>query len=158
MIQELNNNMNKLLLHISSGGVVYKKEGGKVFIALLGWYRKWGQLWMCPKETVEEKDASGRDFESKPVLKKAASRALKEEMNIEGKIEDYVGDIQEKVTFEGVRKERHIHYFLIRYTQGELKNSWEHDTVRWFPRDKVLGLRLKKGEAEVVDKALKKIQ
>ena len=150
--------MNKLPLHISSGGVVYKKEGGKVFIALLGWFRKWGELWMLPKESVETKDALGESFENKEVLKKAARRALKEEMNIEGEIEDYLGEFQEKVTFEGARKERHIHYFLIRYTQGELKNSWEHDIARWFSESKVLDLRLKKGENEVVEKALAKLK
>lgn len=150
--------MNKLPLYISSGGVVYKKEGGKVFIALLGWFRKWGELWMLPKESVETKDALGESFENKEVLKKAARRALKEEMNIEGVFKDYLGEFQEKVTFEGVRKERHIHYFLIRYTQGELKNSWEHDTARWFSQEKVLDLRLKKGENEVVEKALAKLK
>jgi len=150
--------MKKLPLHISSGGVVYKKEGGKTYVALLGWFRKWGQLWMCPKETVEEKDASGKSFGSKVVLKKAALRGIKEEMNIEGKIEGYLGELQERVTIDRIRKERHIHYFLIRYTQGELKSSWEHDTVRWFLVNEIKGLRLKKGEEGVVDKALEKIK
>ncbi len=170
--------MNKLPLHISSGGVVYKKESGKTFIALLGWFTpldkkgprlaaakrkgltgqgKWGQLWMFPKETVEEKDAKGKNFEEKQVLKTAALRGLKEEIDIEGKIEDYLGELQEKVTFNKTRKERHIHYFLIRYTQGELKNSWEHDTAKWFPADEALNLRFKKGEEEIAKKALDRI-
>ena len=144
---------------------MYKKENDKTYIALLGWFRKWGELWMLPKESVNAKDAKVNakdakclDFEEKKVLKKAARRALREEMSIEGKIEDYLGEFQEKVTFEGIRKERHIHYFLIRYTQGELKNSWEHDTARWFSESKVLDLRLKKGENEVVEKALAKLK
>lgn len=168
--------------------MVYKKEGGKIYIALLGWFRKWGELWMLPKESVEEKDRNAksaeesaktaktanaedtkiaakgakeentRDFESKQVLKKVALRALKEEMNIEREIEDYLGELQEKVTFEGVRKERYIHYFLIRYTQGDVKNSWEHDTAKWFEAEKVKSLRLKKGENEVVEKALVRLK
>jgi len=149
--------MSKLPLHISSGGVVYKKEDDKIFIALLGWFRKWGQLWMFPKETVENSDANGRDFEDEETLKNAAWRALKEEMNIEGEIENYLGSLQEFTTIDKTKKERHIHYFLFRYKSGDMKHSWEHNAVKWVTIEEIANLRLKKGEDEIVQKALLKI-
>jgi len=115
---------------VSAGGVIYRKNGGKIEIALIHVRNRWG----LPKGHVEE----GESIET------TALREVREETGLEGKVVRKLGDIRyayrdKTKTGEPVRIYKRVYFFLLRYTKGEVQaQDHEVDETRWFPIEEAI--------------------
>lgn len=132
----------------SAGGVVYKKEGEFVEVALVSTKR--GKVWTLPKGLIGEGETP----------EQAALREVKEESGLTGKIVDSLGEIkywyyhkEQNTTYR-----KTVHYFLMEYTSGSVKeHDWEVDEVAWFPIDMALSKVVYKGDKEILQRAKEKL-
>ena len=129
---------------ISSGGVIYKKDGGTIKIALIS--RKKGEIWGLPKGKVEKN-------ESPDVT---ALREVKEETGLEGEIEKKIGDINYYYYSKqnDTRYFKTVSFYLIHHTGGSSKHhDWEVDDCKWFSVEEALNIMTYEGEKDMVGKA-----
>ena len=105
----------------SAGGVVFKKEKGKVLwlVAKHSGYHKW----ILPKGLVEKGEG----------LKETAVREVEEECGIKTRM---IGKIKESETYvyvmKGVKIFKRVDYFLMEYVSGDIKDhDWEMEEVEW---------------------------
>jgi len=133
----------------SAGGVVYRREGDVVEIALASRRTRRGQLaWGLPKGGIEEDEDD----------RQAAIREVREETGLEAKIEDDLGDIRYFYVWEGVRIRKAVRFFLMRATGGDVSlHDTEMEEVRWFPLATALKKAAYKGEREILDRAAAKL-
>ena len=114
----------RTIKEISAGGVIYRKTGDDIEIALIHTRNRWG----LPKGHVEERES----------VEQAALREVREETGLEGKLIRKLGDIgysyREKEGHEPVRIYKRVHFYLLRYLRGDMRDhDHEADDVRWFP-------------------------
>jgi len=133
----------------SAGGVVYRREGDVVEIALASRRTRRGQLaWGLPKGGIEEDEDD----------RQAAIREVREETGLEAEIEDDLGDIRYFYVWEGVRIRKAVRFFLMRATGGDVSlHDTEMEEVRWFPLATALKKAAYKGEREILDRAAAKL-
>ena len=110
---------------VSAGGVVYRREGDGIEMALAARRTRRGDLaWGLAKGAVEPGESE----------EQAAVREVLEETGLEVDVEADLGDIRYFYVWEGVRVRKRVHFFLMRMTGGDVA---DHDTemedVRWFP-------------------------
>jgi 8-oxo-dGTP pyrophosphatase MutT (NUDIX family) len=129
----------------SAGGVVYRREGGDVEVALAARRTRRGELaWGLAKGQIE----SGED----PA--ETALREVREETGLEAEIEDDLGEISYFYVWEGVRIRKSVRFYLMRGTGGDVsRHDHEMEEVRWFPLDDALRRAAYKTEREVLEKA-----
>src|SRR3989338_10403166 len=116
----------------SAGGVVYKKEDGKVYILLINpKSRNFGppeDYWTFPKGK-REKDEE---------LAAAAVRETREEAGVEAEIEQELGYQKYFRNWKGDEAIKFVHYYLMKYIDGDLKDHDEEvANVDWFDIDEV---------------------
>ncbi len=130
---------------VSAGGVVYRREGSEVQVALASRRTRRGELvWGLPKGLIEE----GEPPES------AAIREVCEETGIEGEIERALGAIRYFYVWEGVRVRKAVHFFLMRATGGDVSlHDQEMEEVRWFPIAEAERRATYSGERDVLARA-----
>lgn len=110
---------------LSAGGIVYRRIGAIIEIALIRTGKRWG----LPKGHVEEGES----------LQQAACREVFEETGLEGEVVEKLGDISYRYTNkraarEPVRVFKRVHFYLLRWTRGEIRgHDYEVDEARWFP-------------------------
>lgn len=115
---------------VSAGGVIYRKNGSEIKIALIHVRNRWG----LPKGHVEE----GESIEA------TALREVREETGLEGKVVRKLGDIRYSYRDktrkgEPVRIYKRVYFFLLRYTKGEVQaHDHEVDETRWFPIEEAI--------------------
>jgi uncharacterized protein involved in tolerance to divalent cations/8-oxo-dGTP pyrophosphatase MutT (NUDIX family) len=115
---------------VSAGGVIYRKNGGEIEIALIHVRNRWG----LPKGHVEE----GESIEA------TALREVREETGLEGKVVRKLGDIRysyrDKTKKGGpVRIYKRVYFFLLQYTKGDVQaQDHEVDETRWFPIEEAI--------------------
>lgn len=131
---------------ISSGGVIYRKRGGLVEVALIS--VRGGKIWGLPKGTAEKGEN----------LARTAHREVREETGLDGKILDNLGHIEYFYTFkEGEETKRYfkiVYFFLMEYTGGNVEDhDHEVDECRWFQIDDAIETLKYKDEKEIVRKA-----
>ncbi len=129
---------------VSSGGVVYKKEDGRIEIALTNHDER--KVWSLPKGLVEKGES----------LEETALREVNEETGLTGEI---VGEI-DKIDYwfywkpKNTRYHKFVHFYLVKHTGGDSsKHDWEVTEVRWFPIDEAIETLSYKDEKVVVEKA-----
>ena len=109
----------------SSGGAVYKKDGGQVLwlVAKHSGYHKW----VLPKGLID----GGEKAEE------TAAREVEEECGIKTKIIAKIPEPEKYVyTMNGVRIFKLVVYFLMEYVSGDIKNhDFEMEAVEWLPYD-----------------------
>jgi len=140
--------MPKTKFEISSGGVIYKREKGRVYVALIS--LKGGKVWALPKGLVER----GESLES------AALREVKEETGLEGRIVEKLGKIDYwffwKENDERVRHHKIVYFFLMEFTGGKLEDhDYEVEGVKWFPIDEAIEVATYKDEKRIISNAKK---
>ncbi len=134
---------------VSAGGVVYRREGGEVQVALAARRTRKGELaWGLPKGLIEEAEAP----------EAAAVREVREETGLEADIEDSLGDIRYFYVWEGVRVRKAVHFFLMRVTGGDVSlHDFEMEDVRWFPLEEAVKRAAYRGEREVLARAAERL-
>ena len=109
---------------VSAGGVVYRRDGNEIQVALASRRTLRGDLaWGLPKGLIEPGEAP----------ESAAAREVLEETGLEAEIEAPLGDVRYFYVWEGVRIRKAVHFFLMRATGGDASNhDREMEEVRWF--------------------------
>ncbi len=136
---------------ISSGGVIYRRSHGQIEVALIA--VKEGAVWCLPKGLREDGETIAR----------TAHREVKEETGLDGKIIKLIDHIQyfyaHKEAEETKRFFKIVYFFLMEYTQGDVKNhdNEVHD-CQWFPIDDAIKLVEYKDEKEILKKAGKSLE
>ena len=129
----------------SAGGVVYRREGGRVEVALASRRtRRGGLVWGLPKGAVEE-DERPED---------AAVREVKEETGLEAGIRESLGDISYWFVWEGARVKKKVSFFLMDAVGGDTaEHDHEMEEVLWFPLSSAPREATYRSEQQVLRKA-----
>ena len=130
---------------VSAGGVVYRRDGGRVEILLAARRTRRGDLaWGLAKGGIEPDESA----------EEAAVREVREETGIEAKIETSLGETRYFYVWEDVRIRKTVHFFLMRATGGDPnERDDEMEDVKWFPLDRALKRAAYRGEREVLGRA-----
>ncbi|MBI3358393.1 MAG: NUDIX hydrolase [Nitrospirae bacterium] len=109
----------------SSGGLLYRINGGVEVILISHRGQKGTTVWCLPKGTVEAGES----------LEETALREVREETGITGRILEKLGEIQ----YEFYSKQdkilifKTVHFYLLEYLAGNEKDhDDEADEARWF--------------------------
>ncbi|MEO9246913.1 NUDIX hydrolase [Citricoccus nitrophenolicus] len=133
---------------VSAGGLVVRKVGGRLEVAIIARYNRGGRLeWCLPKGHPEGEETHGE----------AAIREVEEETGIAGDILASLGSIDYWFTVSSHRVHKTVHHYLLQATGGELttENDPDHEAVdvAWVGLD-VLNAKLSfPNERRIVDLA-----
>lgn len=133
---------------ISAGGLVVRRFGGRLEVAIIARYNRGGRLeWCLPKGHPEGVETHGE----------AAIREVEEETGIAGHILASLGSIDYWFTVSSHRVHKTVHHYLLQATGGELttENDPDHEAVdvAWVGLD-VLNAKLSfPNERRIVDLA-----
>jgi 8-oxo-dGTP diphosphatase len=131
---------------VSAGGVIYRKHGDSIEIALIHVRHRWG----LPKGHIEEGERSDE----------AALREVREETGLEGQVRKRLGDIRysyrhKTKTGKPIRIYKRVYFYLLRYLKGDVRDhDHEVDEARWFPIQEALSLLKFPTERRMVQRAL----
>ncbi len=130
---------------VSAGGVVFRREGGNIEIALAARRTRKGDLvWGLPKGGIDEEESH----------EAAALREVREETGLDAEIEGDLGEIRYFYVWEGVRVRKAVHFYLMRATGGDITaHDDEMEDVRWFPLAGSMRRAAYKGEREILGRA-----
>lgn len=107
-------------VHVSAGGIVYRKASGQLEILLM--HRNGTDTYHLPKGT-KEKDET---------LEDAARREIREETGCDVVLEEYLGLVHSQFAVDGMVREKETHYFAARYVGGTVGcHDGEHDNIRF---------------------------
>ena len=135
---------------VSAGGVVYRREEGKVKILLAARRTRRGDLaWGLAKGGIEPDETP----------EGAAVREVREETGIEAVIEESLGATRYFYVWEGVRVRKTVHFFLMRAIGGDVADhDDEMEDVRWFALARALKRAAYRGERDVLQRAAAKLR
>jgi 8-oxo-dGTP pyrophosphatase MutT (NUDIX family) len=130
---------------VSAGGVVYRREGEGIEVALASRRTRRGQLaWGLAKGGIEENEST----------EDAAIREVREETGLKAEIEASLGETRYFYVWEDVRIRKTVHFFLMRHTGGDVDDrDDEMEEIRWFPLERALKRAAYRGEREVLGRA-----
>jgi 8-oxo-dGTP diphosphatase len=134
---------------ISSGGVIFRRRGGDVEVALVS--VKGGRNWCLPKGLVDRGET--------PEI--TAVREVREESGLSGKIIDRLGDITYWYYIQGenAKCRKTVHFYLMEYESGSTsQHDFEVDEADWFPIDAAIGRISFKGDREILEKARERLK
>lgn len=133
---------------VSAGGVVVRRIGGRIEVAIIARYNRGGRLeWCLPKGHPEGSETH----------EEAAIREVEEETGIAGQVLASLGSIDYWFTVSSHRVHKTVHHYLLKATGGELttENDPDHEAVdvAWVELD-VLNAKLSfPNERRIVDLA-----
>ena len=136
--------MPKFKREISAGGVIFRKSGSTLEIALTS--RDDGQVWCLPKGLVDEGES----------LEQTALREVREETGLVGKLVQKIAETKYWYysKWEQVRISKIVHFYLLECLRGNIEeHDFEVDEVRWFPLEEAKKTLSYKGERETMEKA-----
>jgi 8-oxo-dGTP diphosphatase len=131
---------------VSAGGVIYRRHGDSIEIALIHVRHRWG----LPKGHIEEGERSNE----------AAVREVREETGLDGQVRKRLGDIRysyrhKTTTGKTIRIYKRVYFYLLRYLKGDVRDhDHEVDEARWFPIQEALNLLRFPTERRMVQRAL----
>jgi 8-oxo-dGTP pyrophosphatase MutT (NUDIX family) len=130
---------------VSAGGVVYRREGDGIEVALASRRTRRGQLaWGLAKGGIEANEST----------EDAAIREVREETGLKAEIEASLGETRYFYVWEDVRIRKTVHFFLMRHTGGDFDDrDDEMEEIRWFPLERALKRAAYRGEREVLGRA-----
>jgi len=139
----------------SAGGLVYKKERGKILILVAQHSQHHG--WVFPKGLIDQKPKTkDKRLETK---EEAALREVKEETGISAKIIKPLTPVSYWYNFEGEKIKKTVYYFLMEYVSGDTKDhDFEMENVECIPMDEVENRLTYKSDREVWKQAKKEIR
>lgn len=120
--EELAEAQRRKRLHVSAGGVVYRRrDNGEIDILLM--HRRTTDTYHFPKGTQE-------GYET---FEETARREIQEETGCDVHIEKYLGALPSSFERLGERMLKQTHYFVARYVGGDIgAHDVEHDHVAFF--------------------------
>jgi N utilization substance protein B len=127
-----------------AGAVVYAEHEGQMYLALV--HDIFGH-WTLSKGKIEEKET----------VEEGAVREIKEEMGLDIKIEDELGNNEYVASHPELGKVRkQVHYYLAAspYTEIELEQKGGLDDARWFKVADILELNFYEDILPIVTKAV----
>lgn len=136
---------------ISSGGVIFRRAGRKIEVALIA--VKGGTVWCLPKGLVEKGEN----------LARTAHREVKEETGLDGKILGKIDSIHyffaHKEKDETVRYFKIVYFFLMECAGGDVAgHDQEVDDCRWFSIGEAIRKIEYEDEKRVLEKAREMIR
>lgn len=132
----------KTVHDVSAGGVIYRRRGEAVEIALVGKItpRRWG----LPKGGRQRGES----------LEQAASREVAEETGLEGRLIRPLGEITYWFRWDGQRHFKTVYFYLMEATGGDIsQHDHEYDLVEWFSIPDARRNMSYPSEIEMVDRA-----
>jgi 8-oxo-dGTP diphosphatase len=133
----------------SSGGVIYRKSGDDIEIALVS--VKGGKFWCLPKGLVDKGET--------PEV--TALREVREESGLSGKILDKLGDITYWYYIQGenVKCRKTVHFYLMEFVSGNTsQHDFEVDDAEWFRLDTALQKISFRGDRKILGLAEEKLR
>jgi len=135
-------------LETSAGGVVYRKNNGKIEF-LIGKHSG-HHRWVLPKGWIEKEETK----------EAAAVREVKEEVGVEVELKEYVGETYAYFTDSSGQPVRKTSYFfLMKYVSGDpaKDHGWEMEETAWVNALKAEETLSYPSEREILTKAHKLI-
>lgn len=115
----------------SAGGIVYKKENGKIFVLIAKHSQYHG--WVFPKGLIGDKE----EFKGQS-KEETALREVKEETGVEGKIVRDLTPFSYWYVFEGEKRRKTVYYFLMEFVSGDItEHDMEMEEVEWLLESEV---------------------
>lgn len=133
-----------LRFQVSSGGIIFRRRGGKVEIALIA--VKGGNVWCLPKGIVDK----GENPEE------TALREVREETGLTGRILGRIGSISYWyfIKEENAKCKKTVDFYLMEYEKGSTKDhDWEVDEASWVPIEEAAERASYKGDRRIIEKA-----
>lgn len=128
---------------VSAGGVIYRRRGDTIEVALTGHKRDGNWIWTLAKGLVEATE----DPET------TALREVREETGLQGRILEKLGES----TYwffsrtDNARIHKTVHFYLLECVGGSTEDhDWEADEVRWFPAQEARAALTYEGERDIL--------
>jgi 8-oxo-dGTP pyrophosphatase MutT (NUDIX family) len=132
---------------VSAGGVVFRRQNDQIAIVLCG--RTPDGPWGLPKGTPQPGES----------LEQTAVRETEEETGLRVRLLEPLGTIEYWFSAEGRRFHKTVHFYLMEAVGGDVsQHDWEYATVQWFPADEAVRRASYPNEAEIIRRALERIQ
>ncbi len=113
----------------SAGGVVYKKDAGKLYIIVSQHSQHHG--WVFPKGLIG-------DTIEKESKEDTAIREVEEETGAKAKIIKPLTPVVYWYVFEKEKRKKTVYYFIMEYVSGDITHhDHEMENVEWLPVDEV---------------------
>lgn len=141
----------RTLTEVSSGGVVFRKRGKRLDVALISVGEP--PRWQLPKGLVDEGERA----------EDTARREVREETGIESTLVaplERIGYWYQRVeNGTRVRVRKFVHFFLFRYRSGSVRNH-DHEVreARWVPIEEAASMLAFPGERAVLAEAAERLK
>jgi 8-oxo-dGTP pyrophosphatase MutT (NUDIX family) len=139
---------------VSAGGVVVKKEAGKLLVLIIkpSGQKPNEERWQLPKGLVGDKDTIER-------FEQAALREVREEGGVDAKVLSELTSIHYFYQWKGKKISKTVHWYLMEYVSGDVADhDWEVEEARFVPVQKALEMLSYESERKVVRQAFQQYQ
>ena len=135
----------------SAGGIVYKKENGKVYVLVSQHSQHHG--WVFPKGLIGDKEENKNQTKEETAI-----REVKEETGAEGEIEKALTPVSYWYVLESDKIKKTVYYFIMKFIGGDItKHDHEMENVEWIQFDEVENRLTYSSDKEVFKEAQKLI-
>jgi 8-oxo-dGTP pyrophosphatase MutT (NUDIX family) len=132
-----------VIREFSAGGLALRRFRGREFLAAVR--VKDGAVLALPKGHIDAGESAAD----------AATRELREEAGIEGRLVEKLGDVKYWYSRDGERVMKVVSFFLFRYRSGSVRDhDFEVDSAEWVPLEDAPRLLSYRGEREMAEAAL----
>ena len=132
-----------MIREFSAGGLALRRFRGREFVAAVR--VKDGRVLALPKGHIDPGESAAD----------AATRELREEAGIDGRLVEKLGDVKYWYSRDGERVMKVVSFFLFRYRSGSVRDhDHEVDSAEWVPLEDAPRLLTYRGEREMAATAL----
>ena len=150
-------------LEFSSGGIVYKNKGGKVFwlVTCSSPSKEYPQtFWRLPKGWIDDEGnspgpfARGEKKADENKLQETALREVREEAGVDAKIIKKVGTVKFFFTKKEGKTMKFVTFYLMEWKKDLPEGfGFETSEIKWLPFESAIKKIKHKSEKEVIEKA-----
>jgi 8-oxo-dGTP diphosphatase len=115
----------------SAGGVVFKREDGKIFVLLAQHSQHHG--WVFPKGLIGDREDNKHQTKEETAL-----REVEEETGVVATILEPLTPVVYWYQWEGEKRKKTVYYYVMKFVSGDFaKRDHEMEDVEWLPIDDV---------------------